>query len=88
MNTVTTLHRLGVGIAAFCGSSPNLWAAEAPQEDGSGWFVWIFFAFCALIVVAQLIPAMMVLLGFAKGVKKEKTPATPEPIDDPTSPRG
>jgi hypothetical protein len=45
-------------------------AAGAAREDNSGLFVWIFLALCALIIVAQLIPAVMVLFGFAKGIKK------------------
>lgn len=45
-------------------------AAGTAHEDNSGLFVWIFLALCALIIVAQLIPAVMVLFGFAKGIKK------------------
>jgi hypothetical protein len=52
------------------GSITPVWAA-VNREDNSDIFVWIFLAFCALIVVAQLIPALMVLMGFAKGIKKE-----------------
>lgn len=88
MKNITTIYKFGLGIAAFCGNVPNLWAAEAAREDSSGLFVWIFLAFCALIIVAQLIPAMMVLLGFAKGVKKEKAQVPPEPVDDLTSREG
>lgn len=60
-------------LAAIIGMIPAapLWAAETAREDNSGLFVWIFLAFCALIIVAQLIPAVMMMLGFAKGVKKE-----------------
>lgn len=83
-----TINKLGWGIAAYCGNVTNLWAAEAAREDSSGLFVWIFLAFCALIVVAQLIPAMMVLLGFARGVKKEKAPVPTQPVDDLTAPEG
>ena len=56
------------------------WAADAGREDNSDLFVWVFLGFCALIVVAQLIPALFILFGFAKGVKKVKeTPMTPTP---------
>lgn len=68
-------------VAAFCGNTAPLWAAGAAQEDNSDLFVWIFLGFCALIVVAQLIPAIMMLLGFSKGIKKEKAPPTPKPVD-------
>lgn len=42
--------------------------AASSRHDNSGIFVWVFLGFCAIIVVAQLIPAILVLLGIAKGV--------------------
>ena len=44
-------------------------AATAAREDSSGIFVWIFLGFCALIVVAQVIPALLLMFGMAKGIK-------------------
>ena len=70
-----------MGIAAFLGEWSTPVAADAAREDNSTWFVWIFLAFCALIVVAQLIPAVMMMLGFAKGVKKEPGQPAPKPVD-------
>jgi len=55
------------------------------REDNSDLFVWIFLAFCALIIVAQLIPAAMMLMGFAKGVKKETPTAVPVTVDQNTT---
>ena len=46
------------------------YAANGVREDNSSIFVWIFLALCALIIVGQLIPALLVLTGFAKGLKK------------------
>ena len=46
--------------------------AAGTREDNSSIFVWIFLALCALIIVGQLIPALLVLTGFAKGLKKEE----------------
>ena len=43
-------------------------AASTPRVDDSGLFVWIFLGFCALIVIAQVMPALLLLLGMAKGV--------------------
>jgi hypothetical protein len=61
---------------AFLGANgTTAWAADVVREDNSDLFVWIFLAFCALIIVAQLIPAALMVMGFAKGVKKG-TPAT------------
>lgn len=82
MENMKTIKELGLVIAVFYGSITPLWAAEAAvREDNSDLFVWIFLAFCSLIIVAQLIPAVMMLLGFSKGIKKEKTPPAPKPID-------
>ncbi|WP_298267648.1 hypothetical protein [Geobacter sp.] len=47
-------------------------AASGAREDNSGIFVWIFLGFCALIIVAQLLPAVMMMLGFARGLRKER----------------
>ena len=89
MKNITPVKKiLDQGVAAFFGNVAPLWAADAAREDKSDLFVWIFLAFCALIVVAQLIPAMMMLLGFAKGVKKEKVPPVPEPVADLISREG
>ena len=44
-------------------------AASGAREDGSGIFVWVFLGFCALIVVAQIIPAVLLMFGMAKGIK-------------------
>lgn len=55
------------------------WAASGVREDSSGIFVWVFLGFCALIVVAQIVPALLLMFGMAKGaasVVKEKMTAT------------
>ena len=44
-------------------------AASGAREDSSGIFVWVFLGFCALIVVAQIIPAVLLMFGMAKGIK-------------------
>ncbi|GFE60744.1 hypothetical protein [Geobacter sp. AOG2] len=55
------------------GSASNAFAASGAREDNSGLFVWIFLGFCALIVIAQLMPVMLLMFGFAKGLSKDKT---------------
>lgn len=65
-----------LGLTVLCGNTATVWAGEMAREDNSDLFVWIFLAFCALIVVAQLIPAAMMMLGFAKGAHK----AVPEAV--------
>lgn len=71
----TTLRNI---VAVLIGSASTAFAATGAREDNSGLFVWIFLGFCALIVVAQLIPAIMVVLGFAKalGKQREEAPQT------------
>jgi hypothetical protein len=54
------------------GSASSAFAASGAREDNSGLFVWIFLGFCALIIVAQLMPAVLMMLGFAKAMGKEK----------------
>lgn len=86
MRYLTRVMKIGLGIAAFFWNSAPLWAADAAREDNSSLFVWIFLAFCALIVVAQLIPAAMMMLGFAKVVKKEPAQPAPASVDHVASP--
>jgi hypothetical protein len=54
-------------------------AASGLSEDNSGIFVWVFLGFCALIVVAQIIPAVLLMTGMVKGavsvMKDEKVEA-------------
>ncbi len=44
-------------------------AASAERTDNSGIFVWLFLGFCALIIVAQALPAILMLLGVTKGLR-------------------
>ena len=50
-------------------------AASNLHEDNSGIFVWLFLGFCALIVVVQVMPAVILMLGFAKGLSAKMTKA-------------
>jgi hypothetical protein len=50
-------------------------ATTAGRTDHSGILVWTFLGFCALIVVAQLVPAVMMMLGIVKGVASSKEEA-------------
>lgn len=82
MKTITLKRGLALCFALLCGDVATLWAADAAREaDNSNLFVWIFLAFCALIIIAQLIPAVMMLLGFAKGTKKRIPEAVPVTTD-------
>ena len=57
------------------------WAVDTTQTYKSGILVLIFLGVCALIIVAQMVPALILMLGtisaFAKKVRgKEKVPVT------------
>ena len=51
-------------------------AVDTTNIYNSGILVGLFLAFCALIVVMQLMPTIMLLVGFVKGLMKgtEKQP--------------
>jgi len=50
------------------GQVANVWAVDTTQTYTSGILVLLFVGFCALIVVVQLIPALLMLYGWAKGL--------------------
>jgi len=56
-------------LEAFIGTvvPATLFAAENPPPGNDGIFVWIFLGFFALIVVGQLVPAVMLIIGLLKG---------------------
>ena len=54
-------------LTTLMGMTSTAWAAVDSFEDHSGLFCWVFLGFCALIVVAQLLPAVMMMAGMVKG---------------------
>jgi len=61
-------------IAALAGFAPvAAFAATSNNVDNSGIFVWIFLGFCALIIMAQVIPAILLMFGMVKGVSQVVT---------------
>jgi len=58
-------------LISLLAASPAL-AASSARVDNSGFIVWAFLGFCALIVVAQMVPAVMVLMGIVKAVASPK----------------
>jgi hypothetical protein len=63
----TTIAMLAAATPAF--------AATAGRIGQSGLFVWIFLGFCALIVVAQVVPAVLLIVGMVKGMVATKETA-------------
>jgi hypothetical protein len=41
-------------------------AASTPSVDELGLFSWIFIGFCTLIIIAQAMPAVLLMFGIAK----------------------
>ena len=70
MKTLATLIGTIAPVTAF--------AAEHAATGSDGIFIWIFLGFFAMIVVGQLIPAVMLIIGLVKGIMakaSEKTEA-------------
>lgn len=65
MNTMRTTV-LTATMTLF-GSLPAF-AVDTAKTYSSGVLISIFMAFCAVLVVAQLMPSIMLLVGFVKGL--------------------
>ncbi len=68
----TTLRMIAAATAATMATAAPAFAAPA-YTDNSGLLVWSFLGFCAVIVVAQVLPALMMMVGIIKGVATEGT---------------
>jgi hypothetical protein len=64
-----TLKSTAMGILMLMLASPAL-AVDTTTTYSSGILVGAFLAFCALVVVVQLMPTIMLLVGFIKGLIK------------------
>ncbi|MDW7643473.1 MAG: hypothetical protein SCI25_00365 [Desulfuromonadales bacterium] len=73
-----TMSRIAIAATILFGSASSVLAASGLREDNSGIVVWVFLGFCALIVVAQLLPAILLAVGMVKGLvsTNEKAPQT------------
>ena len=57
-------------------SSVPAFAVDTSKTYSSGLLIALFLAFCALLVVVQLMPSVMLLVGFIKGLaRRTETPA-------------
>jgi hypothetical protein len=63
-------RRLLMGISMLLISAGPAFAVDTTKTYSSGILVAIFLAFCALVVVVQLMPTIMLLVGFIKGLLK------------------
>jgi hypothetical protein len=73
MKTVRTLTL--TLIVALASSLPAFAAAvDTSRTYSSGLLIGLFLAFCALLVVVQLMPSVMLLIGFVKGLARRAEP--------------
>ena len=70
----TTVTRIASAVAATMATAAPAFAAPT-YTDNSGLLVWSFLGFCAVIVVAQVLPAVMMMVGMVKGLSTETTEA-------------
>ena len=67
MNSVRTM---AMTVAMMAGTSLPALAVDTSRTYSSGLLIGIFLAFCALLVVVQLMPSLMLLVGFIKGLAR------------------
>ena len=65
-----TVRSMATAAVATIVSAAPAFAAPTYTEH-SGLLVWSFLGFCAVVVVAQVMPAAMMLVGMVKGVTTE-----------------
>ena len=67
MNSVRTM---AMTVAMMAGTSLPALAVDTSRTYSSGLLIGIFLAFCALLAVVQLMPSLMLLIGFIKGLAR------------------
>ena len=70
----TTVTRIATAVVATMATAAPAFAAPT-YTDNSGLLVWSFLGFCAVIVVAQVMPAVMMMVGMVKGLSTETAEA-------------
>ena len=83
MNTIRTL--LLTSVLALASTVPAF-AVDTTKTYSSGLLIGLFLGFCALIVVVQLAPSIMLLIGFLKGLaNRSETKAEARSYDNPSA---
>ncbi len=57
-------------------ASPAFAAVNTAETYSSGILVLLFVGFCSLIIVAQIVPALLMLFGAVKAIKPSKKQVT------------
>ena len=58
-------------LSVLLATAPCAYASSSVKVYNSGLLVLAFLGFCALVVVIQLIPAIITLMGMVKGLAKK-----------------
>jgi len=77
----TTLRTI-LATTAVLGSANFALAATATQDDGSQLVVWAFLGMCALIVILQVVPLVIMSFGMVKALFKGKEEQPVEVVVD------
>jgi hypothetical protein len=72
MNTKSTLTALCSAMTMTLASSTGAFAADTHKVYASGILVLVFIGFVALVVVVQMIPAIITLVGMIKGLVRDR----------------
>jgi len=67
---MNTLRTTTLTIVMALANSVPAFAVDTAKTYSSGLLIAVFLAFCALLVVAQLMPSIMLLIGFIKGLAR------------------
>jgi hypothetical protein len=60
--------RTALTTLALCLAAVPALAETGARIDHSGILVWAFLGLCAMIVVAQVVPAVLMVMGMIKGL--------------------
>lgn len=71
---MNTLRTLTLTLILALASSLPAFAVDTSRTYSSGLLIGFFLAFCALLVVVQLLPSVMLLVGFIKGLARRSEP--------------
>lgn len=69
--------RLLLVASLICGTASGAWALPGPTEGFVGVVIWVFLAYCALIVIAQLLVALHALRRLIEGSIAKKRVSRP-----------
>jgi len=80
------MKKISLIMGMVIASSVPAFAVDTSKTYSSGLLIALCLAFCALLVVVQLMPSVMLLIGFIKGLaRRTETKAEVQPAQNPHS---